>query len=67
MKQKPQPNIINTMQRQATAKTDRQVGGTEAEIPQTDKLTRQNHQFSSDWAVQAKAAQIRDGLCDDDK
>ena len=35
-------HITNTMQRQAAAKIDRQIGGTEAEIPQAEKLTRQN-------------------------
>ena len=35
-------HITNTMQRQAAAKIDRQIGGTEAEIPKAEELTRQN-------------------------
>ncbi len=33
-------HITNTMQRQAAAKIDRQIGGTGAEIPQDDKQAR---------------------------
>ena len=35
-------HITNTMQRQAAAKIDRQIGGTEAEIPKAEEPTRQN-------------------------
>ena len=35
-------HITNTMQRQAAAKIDRQIGGSEAEIPKAEELTRQN-------------------------
>ena len=35
-------HITNTMQRQAAAKIDRQIGGTEAEIPKAEEMTRRN-------------------------
>ncbi len=35
-------HITNTMQQQAAVKIDRQIGGTEAEIPKAEELTRQN-------------------------
>ena len=60
-------HITDTMQRQAAAKIDRQIGGTEAEIPRAEERVRGRYPPARFRAVQAQTSQIRHGLCDDDK
>lgn len=61
-------HITDTMQRQAAAKIDRQIGGTEAEIPKAEEQVKVDRYPPARFrAVQAQMSQIRNGLCDDDK
>ena len=60
-------HITDTMRQQAAAKIDRQISGTEAEIPRDKERTGIEYHPAQFRDLQAQMSQIRRWLCDNDK